>query len=594
MNRLWFVPLVLSFLASTSHAEPAGCPPGAVLFVDFDEGEAPQAKLFHGAKRAEGRYGSALEFSTALQYAEVELSRKLDGVDSITVGGWFFPRRSGEQSFFSRGLPQTAPGGERMFRPADDWVNFVLGTDSHGFLLATANGNGRMPFPYVTLNDVPIGSWSQLVLVKDREGHQKFYRNGRLVHTDRDSAHATGRRPFRDTAGGEPVRLMMPMGGWIGEVWVVGRELTDEEVRRDFESKKDKYHPALPAEPVALRDMDAYPRSGLWKSPVTAATWPKERERILGGVAKVFGPMPSEKPPPDAKVVSEHDCGTYVRRKVSIQVQPGERMPAYLLIPKDLKGKAPAVVCFYGTTSGAGKETTVGLSGGKPGSRPEKNRDYAVWMAEAGFVAFAGDYLRDGERLPPSGRPYDTTDFYEKFPDWSIHGKDAWDTMRAIDYLQSLDFVDPDRIGMLGHSYGGHSTIFTAALDPRIKAAVANGPVSDFIHHGMHWAVPRGGGNSQSLPAMRAFVLDPTLPAPVTFYEFTSLIAPRPLLVGQAVGERRPMEEENHAAVKRVYDALGAPEKVRYVWTAGDHDFPPPMREAAVEWLRRWLVPTKN
>jgi len=142
---------------------------------------------------------------------------------------------------------------------------------------------------------------------------------------------------------------------------------------------------------------------------------------------------------------------------------------------------------------------------------------------------------------------------------------------------------------MIGHSYGGHSTIFTSALEPRIKAAVANGPVSDFLHHGMHWAVPRGGGASQSLPAMRPYVLDPTLPLPVTFYEFTSLIAPRPLLVGQAVGERRPMEEENNAAVSQVYRALGDGDKVRYVWYPGDHDFPPAMREAAVAWFNQWL-----
>jgi hypothetical protein len=212
-------------------------------------------------------------------------------------------------------------------------------------------------------------------------------------------------------------------------------------------------------------------------------------------------------------------------------------------------------------------------------------------MVEAGFVAFAADYLRDGERVKPGRPPYDTTDFYKEFPDWSVHGKDAWDTMRAIDYLQSLDFVDPDRIGMVGHSYGGHSTIFTTALEPRIKAAWANGPVSDFRHHGLHWAVPKGGGNSQSMPALRPYVLDHTLRIPVTFYEWTALIAPRPLAVGQAVGERRPMEEENHAAVSEVYRALGAGDRVKYVWYPGDHDFPPAARRAAVDWFRGWLVP---
>jgi hypothetical protein len=88
---------------------------------------------------------------------------------------------------------------------------------------------------------------------------------------------------------------------------------------------------------------------------------------------------------------------------------------------------------------------------------------------------------------------------------------------------------------------------------------------------------------------MRPYVLDHTRPIPVTFYEFTALIAPRPLLVGQAVGERRPMEEENAAAVGEVYRALGAADRVKYVWYPGDHDFPPAMRRAAVEWFKRWI-----
>src|SRR3712207_8661879 len=60
----------------------------------------------------------------------------------------------------------------------------------------------------------------------------------------------------------------------------------------------------------------------------------------------------------DPQVHAEEDCGTYVRRKVSIAVQPGDRMPAYLLIPKGLKGRVPAVLCFYGTTGGADRKST--------------------------------------------------------------------------------------------------------------------------------------------------------------------------------------------------------------------------------------------
>jgi hypothetical protein len=392
----------------------------------------------------------------------------------------------------------------------------------------------------------------------------------------------------------------MPHGGLVAEAWIFGRALTDAEVLADFEAKRRRYHPAHPGIRVELREMNAHHAAGLWKSPLAAATWPSERKRIEKGVFKVFRQFPQDKPPLNAETHGEdEDCGAYLRRKVSFQVQlasanapqqQNDRVPCWLLIPKKIDGRrVPAIICFYGTTSGAGKDVTVGLSGRAPGTPPVRNLSFAIDMAEAGFVALAPDYLRDGERIKPGRRPYDTTDFYNEFPDWSIHGKDVWDTMRAIDYLETLDFVDRDKIGMTGHSYGGHSTIFAAALEPRIKVAVANGPVSDFLHHGMHWAVPKGGGASQSLPAMRPYVLDHTLPIPVTFYEFTSLIAPRPLLVGQAVGERRPMEEENHAAVRQVYSALGHPDRVRYVWYAGDHDYPPPMRQAAVDWFKQWF-----
>jgi hypothetical protein len=65
---------------------------------------------------------------------------------------------------------------------------------------------------------------------------------------------------------------------------------------------------------------------------------------------------------------------------------------------------------------------------------------------------------------------------------------------------------------------------------------------------------------------------------------------PRPFLCGQAVGERRPREEENHAAVKQVYDAVGSSERVHYHWYAGDHDYPPEAQKAAVEWCQRWFA----
>jgi hypothetical protein len=531
----------------------------------------------------------AIEFRTAFDVAEAEFTRLLDGIEAATVGGWFYTRRKGEQVLFSRGVPDIEPLGNRFFRPAEDWVNFVIGTDQRGFLYGTINGNGEMPFPHVTVDEVPINTWSQLVVVKTDAGHHEFYRNGTLVHTDRDSTWQPKVHAFRDTAAGAPLRFSAQQGGLIGEAWVYPRAVTAEEIRADYEQKRDKFRPAPEPEPVHLRDMDQYHSTGLWKSRPDAKAWPAEKARISDAMRRIFGvPPENARVPLNPEVLSEEDAGTHIRRKISLQVEPGDRLYAWVLLPKQLREKVPAVICVYGTTSGAGKDTTIGRSGPKPGTPPRKNRAFALDIVEAGFVAVAPDFLRDGERVPPGRKPYDTTEFYQKHPNWSIHGKDAWDTARIIDWLETLPYVDAAKIGIMGHSYGGHTSIFAAAHEPRIRAVVANGPVSDFYHHGMHWAVGPGEGRSQSLPAMRPYLLKREQP-PLTFYEVTSLIAPRPLLVGEAAGERRPMEEENCGAVHQVYDALGTPDRVRYVWYAGDHDFPPVARKAAVRWFQRWF-----
>ena len=83
--------------------------PASALFLD---GLATNdLRLFNGAKWTAHSNGARLEFNTAIQYGEVPLSQLLDGVQEMTIGGWFFPRRSGEQYFLFRGTPETGAQG---------------------------------------------------------------------------------------------------------------------------------------------------------------------------------------------------------------------------------------------------------------------------------------------------------------------------------------------------------------------------------------------------------------------------------------------------------------------------------------------------
>src|SRR5262249_21526894 len=163
------------------------------------------------------------------------------------------------------------------------------------------------------------------------------------------------------------------------------------------------------------------------------------------------------------------------RRLVSYEVEPNERVKAWLLIPKGAKGRLPAVLCRHQTVLSA-KDEPIGLRvhvrtvDKKPmyvaiadGREMSEGNHYALKYAMRGFVTLTPDELTAGDRVEPPG-PFDTNEFYKRHPRWSAIGKAVWDGMRAIDYLQSLEFVDGDKIAVTGHSLGGVGTVWLTAM----------------------------------------------------------------------------------------------------------------------------------
>src|SRR5438128_2417322 len=116
----------------------------------------------------------------------------------------------------------------------------------------------------------------------------------------------------------------------------------------------------------------------------TVEDWAKRRAEVVRGMEAVMGKLPGDakRCPLDVRVEEEVDGGTYVRRLLTYASEPSGRVPAYLLIPKDLLGggkKAPAVLCLHGTNNLVGHGTVVGL-----GDTP--NRGYALELAQRGYV----------------------------------------------------------------------------------------------------------------------------------------------------------------------------------------------------------------
>jgi dienelactone hydrolase len=320
-----------------------------------------------------------------------------------------------------------------------------------------------------------------------------------------------------------------------------------------------------------------------------------ETRRVLN----VFlGEPPRAKADLAVRSIEETQAGAFVRRTVSYEVEPGERISAYVLSPKNLRGRAPAVLCPHQTTQ-AGRKEPAGLAG-----NPELHT--ALRLVERGYVALTYDALGFAERHDAASGHYgDAIPFYRRMPQWSLLGKMAWDLSRGVDYLQTLDFVDPQRIGSIGHSHGGITTLWGMALDERIRAGVSNCGFDTFRIDGNLWRwshatalMPRLGFYVSSphitMDNYRAVPDSEVIQVPFDQHMMLALIAPRPLLLSTSDDDfvfpnggwsaRRSL-----ARLAPVYKALGAADRLEGHFFAAGHSFPAPVSARAYVWLDRWL-----
>ncbi len=330
----------------------------------------------------------------------------------------------------------------------------------------------------------------------------------------------------------------------------------------------------------------------------TTQAWQRQREAIKGVLNEFLGEPPKSKPTLKAKIIEETTRENHILRKLVFQTEPNEFVPAYLLIPKNLKGRAPVALCPHQTTQ-AGMKEPAGLAG-----NPQMQT--ALHLVERGFVTFTYDAVCFGERHDAASGHYgDAIPFYRKHPRWSLMGKMIWDLQRAIDYLETLDFVDASRIGSIGHSHGGYTTLFGMAFDERIKAGVSNCGFDTFRIDGNTWRWSRA---TALLPLLGFYVTNPRLnmdfyravpdsgvvDVPFEMHELLALIAPRPLLLSTSDEDfvfpnggwsvRRALER-----IKPVYELFGAQENLSSYFFNGGHNFTAEASANAYSWLERRL-----
>jgi dienelactone hydrolase len=307
---------------------------------------------------------------------------------------------------------------------------------------------------------------------------------------------------------------------------------------------------------------------GIVKQAQTATEWKARKTEVLAAFQKVAGPLPGNEKrcALDVKIESETDCGTYTRRLITYASEPGSRTPAYLCIPKfasDTK-PAPAVLCLHPTDNQIGHGVVVGL-GGKP------NRQYATELAERGFITIAPNY--------PHLAAYK--------PDLKALGyasgtmKAIWDNIRALDVLDSLPYAKHESYATIGHSLGGHNSIYTALFDDRLKVIASSCGFDSFLDY--YGGNIKGWTQERYMPRLADYLGKPQY-IPFDFYELIACLSPRTVFICA------PLKDGNfkHDSVARIVEAArpvfqlhGARDNLHLTQPDCEHDFPDEAREAA-------------
>ena len=307
----------------------------------------------------------------------------------------------------------------------------------------------------------------------------------------------------------------------------------------------------------------------------TVDDWAKRRAEIVRGMESVMGKLPGDdkRCQLDVKIEEEVELDTHVRRLITYAAEPGGRVPAYLLIPKDVlagKKKAHAVLCLHGTDNVIGHGTVVGLG--------KANRGYALELAQRGYVTLAPNYPLLAKYQPD----------LKKLGWESGTLKAVYDNQRGLDLLASLPFVDSSKeFATIGHSLGGHNSVYTAVFDDRLKVVVSSCGLDSFLDYmggdAKCWQPERNWCQTRYMPRLAAYA-GRLEDIPFDFHELVGALAPRTCLLSA------PLKDDNFrwqsvdriaAAARPVYELLGQPQALIVAHPDCAHDFPDEMREKA-------------
>lgn len=311
----------------------------------------------------------------------------------------------------------------------------------------------------------------------------------------------------------------------------------------------------------------------------TADDWQRRVSHIRSSMEAVMGKLPADSPLPlDIQYGETTQLKHYTRRHVTFTVEQGDRLTGWLLVPNIATDSMPqaAMICLPGSSK-EGKDNPTGL-----GNRAEMA--YAHEIACRGYVCLSLDYpILHAKEYPCD--PY-------KLGYKSATMKGIVNHRRGIDLLQSLPFVDREKIGVIGHSLGGHNALFLAVFDQRIKAIVSSCGFNVFAKH--NGGDIRAWSSHYYMPLIKTHYEDDPQKMPFDFTEVLAACAPRPVFANAPLHDQPDFEV---SGVRDCFDAalpvyaqiFNAKDNLQARYPDAGHRFPSAERQAAYAFLDKHL-----
>jgi dienelactone hydrolase len=293
----------------------------------------------------------------------------------------------------------------------------------------------------------------------------------------------------------------------------------------------------------------------------TKEQWLERKEALRKQILVSAGlwPMPA-KTPLNSQIFDRLDRNGYSIEKVFFESYPGFFVTGNLYRPLGRSGPFPAVLSPHGHWA-YGR-----LQDSETCSIPVR----CMNLAKQGYVVFSFDMVGYNDSRQVNHRYQGEREELWGFGSLGLH---LWNSIRSVDFLESLPEVDRSRLACTGASGGGTQTFLLTAVDDRIAISA---PVNMISAH------MQGGDVCENAPNLRVDTNN---------MEIGAMMAPRPLLLVSATGDwtKNTLEIE-YPAIQKIYRLLGAEDKIHAVRISAEHNYNKESREQVYRWFGKWIL----